>query len=445
MRGRFTTGSTARHVVVMALTGSLGLITVFLVDFIDIYFIAQLNDTNKTAAVGFALNLMFFVRAAGLALSIAAGILVARNLGAGQERRARRLGCHATLLAVGLVSLLSLATYLLRRTLLQMLGASGVSLSAASDFLNYVLLTAPFLTAGFCGGQLLRALGQGAQSMTVSISVALINGLLDPLLIFQMNMGIDGAALATATAQVCMCLLAWGKLWRRFNFVNFRQLHQFAADIGPIFANGLPVLLTNMATPLVLAFTSRAMASFGNEAMSAYVVIMRFFPLVSAMILALSGAVAPIVGQNAGAGYYDRVRATLYHALWFNWLLVLLISGALWLGREHLLQLFELRGLGAELFLFFTSGLTLFIGFDGMMFYTISSFNNLGRPFFGTVANFCRVLFGSIPLILLGKYLYGAHGVLLGFMMQNVLVATVSFILLLLLVERQRQQKNIHV
>ena len=65
MRGRFTTGSTARHVVVMALTGSLGLITVFLVDFIDIYFIAQLNDPNKTAAVGFALNLMFFVRAAG--------------------------------------------------------------------------------------------------------------------------------------------------------------------------------------------------------------------------------------------------------------------------------------------------------------------------------------------------------------------------------------------
>ena len=236
-----------------------------------------------------------------------------------------------------------------------MLGASGASLSAASDFLNYVLLTAPFLTAGFCGGQLLRALGQGAQSMTVSISVALINGLLDPLLIFKMNLGIDGAALATATAQVCMCLLAWGKLWRRFNFVNFRQLHQFTADISPIFANGLPVLLTNMATPLVLAFTSRAMASFGNEAMSAYVVIMRFFPLVSAMILALSGAVAPIVGQNAGAGYYDRVHATLYHALWFNWLLVLLISGALWLGREHLLQLFELRGLGAELFLFFTS------------------------------------------------------------------------------------------
>ena len=86
------------------------------------------------------------------------------------------------------------------------------------------------------------------------------------------------------------------------------------------------------------------------------------------------------------------------------------------------------------------SGLSLLLGFDGMIFFTIAAFNNLGRPFLGTLTNFARIIVGAVPLILLGQYFLGARGVLLGYMTQNVLVACVAYALLLRLV-RQREQE----
>lgn len=437
---RFVHGSTAWHVVSMALTGAIGLVTVFLVDFIDIYFIAQLGTASATAGVGFAMSLLFFVRSAGLALSIATGMLVARALGAGHEAEAKRFAAHATLLALVLVSLLALLVWHWHEGLLRFLGAEGEALRSAETFLGVVLSTAPCLTAGLCGGQVLRALGQGSRSMVVSSSTALLNGLLDPLLIFGLGWGLFGAALATALAQLGMALLAWWVLAKRFAFIDLGRLGHFRWDVPVIAGSATPVLLTNLASPLVGAFTARAMASFGDEATAGYVIITRFFPLAAAVILALSGAVAPIVGQNAGAKRFDRVRLTLLNALWFNWLLALLVTLALRGFQREIVGLFDVGGTGRELLLFFTSGLSLLLGFDGMIFFTIAAFNNLGRPFLGTLTNFARIIVGAVPLILLGQYFLGARGVLLGYMTQNVLVACVAYALLLRLV-RQRERE----
>ena len=90
-QGKFTTGSTMRHVVVMTLTGSLGLSFMFLVDFLALYWISRLQDEAMIAALGFGGTIQFFVISPAIGLMIAAVALVSRALGQGEPERARRI------------------------------------------------------------------------------------------------------------------------------------------------------------------------------------------------------------------------------------------------------------------------------------------------------------------------------------------------------------------
>ena len=85
----FVTGSTMRHVVVMTLTGALGLMSLFSVDLVDLFFLSMLNQTEVTAAIGYAGTIVFTNLSVSIGSGIAAAALVARNLGAGDMERAR--------------------------------------------------------------------------------------------------------------------------------------------------------------------------------------------------------------------------------------------------------------------------------------------------------------------------------------------------------------------
>ena len=89
--GAFTRGSTLRHVLVMTAAGSAGLVAVFFVDFLTLLYISRLGDTNLTAAVGYASQMIFLLISVNIGMSIALGALVSRALGAGDRPRARRI------------------------------------------------------------------------------------------------------------------------------------------------------------------------------------------------------------------------------------------------------------------------------------------------------------------------------------------------------------------
>lgn len=433
---RFVQGSIAHHVIEMTSFGAMALIVVSLIDFLDIYFIAQLNQPTMTAGMGFSANINFFVRSMSLALSIAAGALFSRTLGQGETQSAKRLATHCMILAFVLMSTVAFIVYHHREGLLRFLGAKDEALFYAQAHLKWVLCSASTLTVAFCGSQVLRGLGEGGLAMKVSCFGAIAHGLLDLIFIVSLNWGVSGAGIASALSQVCFAVSALYLLHCRFQVIDFSEFSLFFSNVKKILTMALPTLLTNLASPLCSAFAGRQMAEFGDEAMTGYAMVMRFFPLTASVILALSGAVAPIVGQNAGAKLYGRVRLTFYHALWFNWLVMGCITLILFFSRDVFVPLLNLTGLAHELFYLYCSGLSLLVGFDGMLFFMIAGLNNLARPFLGTLANVARVFLGAVPLILIGKYYWGAKGVLLGFLATNCFLSLFLFYFLLGLVKQ---------
>ncbi len=314
----FTRGSTMRHVLVMSGASAMGLLTMFGVDMVDMYFLTLLGEQELAAAVGYAGTLLFFLVSVSIGLQIALGALVARSEGSHRRDLASRY-CTSTMLFNVLVSaLISLVGWLYLRTLLGLLGASGQTLEYAVSYAGILLPNMPVLVLGMSAAAGVRAIGDARRSMWATVIGSLVNGALDPLFIFTFGWGLEGAALASVVARMVVLAIAWHAIAVVHQLPRRITLEEFLADLRPILKIAGPAVLTNLATPIGGSFVLRTMSQFGDSAVAGAAIMGRITPVAFAAVFALSSAVGPIIGQNAGAGHYDRVRSTLVNAMFLN-------------------------------------------------------------------------------------------------------------------------------
>ncbi len=413
-RAVFTQGSTMRHVLVMTGASATALLAMFAVDMVDMFFLTLLGEQQLAAAVGYAGTLLFFLVAVSIGLQIALGALVARAEGAHRSDLASRY-CTSTLLFNFLVSAsISTVAWFNLGWLLRQLGASGLTLDYAVSYAGILLPNMPVLVLGMSAATGVRALGDARRSMLASVIGSVVNAALDPLFIFTFGWGLEGAALASVVARWVVLVFAWHALAVVHRLPCRVTWAQFRADLAPIMKIATPAVLTNLATPIGGGFVLRTMAQFGDSAVAGAAIVGRITPLAFAAVFALSGAVGPIVGQNAGAGLYHRVRTVLLNSLVFNLVYVASVWLLLWLTADLLVAAFSATGLSADLILFYCHFLAGAFAFNGLLFVANASFNNLHRPHWATAFNFGRALLGTIPAVYLGARWYGARGVMAG-------------------------------
>ena len=306
-----------RHVVVMTLTGALGLMALFLVDLIDLFFLSLLNQTEVTAAIGYAGTIVFANLSITLGVGIAAAALVAQNLGAGKPERASQFATSTLLFALLISGVLTVAIALGSGGLLTLLGAQGEAKHLAQLFIwtmtpGYILISGA-ITCSF----ILRGLGDPRRAMYITLSTAVVTALADPLFIFGFGWGIQGAAAATVLGYTVSFIVGLHALTKSHNFLNPLRLDGLRRDLPAIWVIALPAVLTQLATPFANAYVTRAVAPFGDEAVAAAAIVGRLIPVAFGIIFALSGSVGPIIGQNYGARKFDRVKQTLRDGLIF--------------------------------------------------------------------------------------------------------------------------------
>lgn len=410
---RFVSGSILRHVVVMSATGSIGLMALFVVDLLSLLYVSKLGDPTLTAAVGFATIVQFFAIAINIGLMIAAGALVSRAIGAGDNVEARRLATSGTVLGLVVSAVLVLGMLPFLPAFLSAIGADAETLPVATRFLWITLPSNLLMGPGMMFSGLLRAAGAARQAMLVTLAGAVVTAGLDPLLIFGAGLGVDGAAITTCVARATFALVGlWGV--RRLRMLARPRVADIVADAPTVFRIALPAVLTNLAPSVASAFIAHALAQFGAVAIAGNVVIDRLTPVAFGGLFAMSGSIGPILGQNWGAGRFDRMRGVLRDGALVTAIYVAVVWVALIFARAPLTRLFELQGVAADLFGFFclVSGGVWF--FAGLLFLSNASFNNLGFPFYSTILNWGRATLGTVPPALLGAHLYGPKGVIAG-------------------------------
>ena len=428
-QAKFVTGGLTKHIVTMSLTSAIGFVALFVVDLADMLFISMLGIDELAAAIGFAGTILFMTTSISIGMAIAGGAMVARSLGEKKPKLATELLTHVLIVGVVFAVIFASIIYLNLYGLTALIGATGNTQELAVSYLKILIPSMPIMLVGIVASAALRSHGAAKLSMVVILVAGVVNAILDPIFIFVLNMGLDGAAWASVVSRMAMASVAVWYVVRRFGGFSGLSLMAMRRDLRPIAAIAIPAMLANIAAPIGGAYVIKVAAEFGESAVAGMAIIGRVTPVAFALIFAMSGAIGPIIGQNFGAGKHDRVREAFNSSMLLIVMYVVPVVVILYFLRNIIADLFDAQGLARDLIFLFCGPLSLAWIFNSVIFIGNAAYNNLGHPFYLTWINWGRNTFGIIPFVYFGAQYWGAQGVLIGQMAGGVFVAIVSFFL----------------
>ena len=334
----------------------------------DTYFVSKLS-TSASAAVGVVFSLMSIIQAFGFGIGMGCGSIISRSLGGKDNDRADRIGSSAFVFAAAVGLALCAAGLCTLRPLMRLLGSTDTILPYAESYARIILLAAPVMCASFVLSNVLRAEGEATLSMYGMCVGGLLNVGLDPLFIFVFEMGIAGAALATALSQLVSFLI-----------------------LGRQFLHGRSIVR------LRLQAVSRSPRDYGQ-------ILLIGFPTICRQ------GFQPVAGYNFGAGSKPRTR----QAFWFSTLFgtVVCVAGAalIALFPEQIMHFFrddpEVTRIGRQALLYACAVMPVM----AYSTYVNQLYQCLGFHQAATLLASCRNGLLYVPLIVLLPGLLGLSGV----------------------------------
>jgi putative MATE family efflux protein len=408
-----------------------GMIAMMSFNLVDAWFIARLG-TEPLAAVSFTFPVVFMVISLAIGLGIGTSAVVARRLGRGDVETVRRRATDAALLALAVGLAVSLLGWATLDPLFRLLGADAALMPHVRDYMGIWYLGAAMVIVPRVLNSVLRAQGNTLLPGLMMVLAALLNGLLDWLLIFGVGpfpaLGVQGAALATVISWGAMTAALFGQRElrdcleiRRFPLAgvlaSWRELSRIA----------VPAAITSVFTPLAMALLTRIVAGHGHHAVAGFGVGTRIDAIAQIAVLALSMTLPPLISQNLGAGQHERVRRAILGCFAF----VLAWQLAIWL----LLQALAPWLVGsyadgeamAEVLRAFLWWVPLGLGAQGVVILAVSSLNALHEPARAMRLSVIRLFVLTVPLAWLGGVLGGTTGIFIGMLLANGVVALVAW------------------
>ena len=312
-----------------------------LYNMVDTYFVGQIG-TPATAAVGITFSLMAVIQAVGFFFGHGSGNYLSRELGAGRLDNAAKMTATGffTSFFVG-IGIAACGLAFLKELAVE-LGATETILPHALDYLPYILMGAPLMTASFTLNNLLRFQGSAFYGMIGMASGAVLNIILDPILIFGFDMGVRGAAVATLVSQfVSFCLLIAGS-GRRGNIrLRFRNFSPSLAAYREILRGGFPSLCRQGLASVAAVCLNRLAGDFGDSAIAAMSIVQRVNMFATALLLGFGQGFQPVCGFNYGAGRYDRVKKAFWFCVKSSVVVLAVLAAVAFVAAPAIIALFR--------------------------------------------------------------------------------------------------------
>ena len=404
-----------RHVAVMTATGSIGLIAIFAVDVLSLFWVSRLGVDSYKAAIGYASQLSFILMSINIGLTIAISATVSRALGAGDRSRARRMAASGLLLTTLVTLVLSAILWWYRDAALErFMHAKGEAGIVASGLLAIIIPANIPMGLGMACSGVLRACGDARRAMYVTLSGGIITAFTDPLLIFGLGLGVYGAAWATLISRLVFLAVGLNGAVRVHDLVGRPSFAALGRDLRPLMSIGLPSILANLATPVSAIYVTRVWSDLGEATVAGGAIVDRVIPLAFGVIFALTGSIGPIIGQNYGARLMPRVRRALTDSFVLAIGYALVAWAALAVAAPLIVSAFAATGDSEHFVMLFCRYGAIAWVFITCLFVANTAFNNLGFALMAMLFNWGRATLGTIPFVLIGAKLAGVPGAMTG-------------------------------
>lgn len=411
------------HLVAVAATSALGLLAGFLVDILTLVYVSMLHDQTLVAAVGLAKTLVFINAAFASGTVIAAGVVLSERIGKHAGQVLARRVTHLLILAVATSAVIALLELLCVAPVSGWLGTDAPAYDLARHFIWMALPASVLLAAMQMCAQMLKARGHVRLALWVLLSGAVTLALADPLFIFALGLGLDGAAVAYLLSSGVSLLVGLLLVKRHIGLAATLHWKMFRLHSAQTLRIALPAMLGNLAMPVAIICLMVVVAGQGASALAGMAVVDRVLQFAYCVFFALPGALVPVLAQNIGAGRYERFQS----AVVLSRRLVVLYGFAVWLlllvFGPLIADGFGLTDNGRALFLalcHFGAGFWIMFGLD---FVAQSVFLTTGRAWWVPAFGWLRGTLGSVPFVFAGAHYDGGRGALAGMWVGNAVVA----------------------
>lgn len=275
----------------------------------DTFFVSQIG-TSASGAVGVIFSAMALIQAISFTIGMGTGANVSRCLGAREDEEAR-IFCSVGVITAFLTGIvICIVAQLNLDWLVRFLGATETIAPYAKDYATYILYAAPFMMSSFAMNNILRFQGLASYGMVGITIGGILNMVLDPLLIFGLNLGTAGAAIATAISQVVSfaLLLMMCNMKPDAITLRLRNFKPTAKMYGRILHSGLPSLGRQGIASVATILLNTAAGVYGDAAIAALSIVSRFVMFINSAVIGFGQGFQPVCGFNYGAGQYSRVR-----------------------------------------------------------------------------------------------------------------------------------------
>ena len=310
--------------------------------------------------------------------------------------------------------------------LFKLLGAPDDLIPLIRGFMIILYMGVPFVVVGMVGMASMRATGDTRLPSALMILAAVLNVILDPILIFGVGpipaMGLNGAAMAALIARASIFVGTLYLMRMRLDMVSFNkpdpvEMRQSWRDILHV---GIPAAGTNAIVPIGAAFITAMIARYGTDAVAGFGVASRIESMMLVLYYALSAIIGPFVGQNFSAGNEKRILRALWLCTAFCLGSGIVIAALLAAMSGILPGLFSDSDSVKSVTALFLWLVPISYGTYGMVMVMNASFNGLGYPMPGVVVSVARIAVLYIPLAVAGSRFFGIAGIFAGYAIANV-------------------------
>lgn len=343
--GYLTTEPIPKLICEMSVPTIISMLVSSFYNMVDTAFVGKLN-TQSTGAVGIAFAVMALIQAIGFFFGHGSGNYISRKLGAREYEDAEKMAATGFFSALITGTVLGVFGMLFVKQAAVILGSTDTILPYAQSYLRIIFIGAPFIMGSFVVNNQLRFQGSASLAMVGIVSGAILNIVLDPLLIFTLDMGVAGAALATVISQfisfVILVFINVKKAAIRIRLKNFTPSRYY---FGNIFRGGVPSLcrqgIGSVATLCLNHVAKLYGGSMADAAIAAMSIVSRISMFANSALIGFGQGFQPVCGTNYGAGKYTRVREAFYFSVKMGTIVLLCISVAGFIFAEPLIYIFR--------------------------------------------------------------------------------------------------------
>ena len=378
----------------------------------DTYFVGQI-DTQSTAAVGIVFSVMSIIQAMGFFFGHGSGNYISRKLGAKEKENAERMASTGFFYALFIGIVLAVLGQIFLTPLSKALGSTPTILPYTERYLGIILLGAPFMTSSLVLNNQIRFQGNAVYGMIGIVTGAVINVVLDPILIFVYDLGVTGAALATVISQFCSFVLLLCMSHHGGNIpIRYRNFTPSWTFVKEIISGGTPSLARQGLLSLSTILLNVAAGVYGDAAIAGMSIVSRIGMFINAFLIGFGQGFQPLCGFNYGAELYGRVRQGFWFCVKVGSIFLLVCSVCGMGYAEEIVSLFrkgdpDVIAVGADAlrWQFITYPLGAWVIVSNMMLQTIR------KPVRATILSSGRQGLFFSPLIFILPHFFGLTGV----------------------------------